>query len=78
MFRYSDHCGPCWYHERRSIRDGMAALAVLALVVFGLLHAPGLTGRHHHVPRQPAHSAPARTRHHHGRSPAHSHGRRGT
>jgi hypothetical protein len=74
MFSYSGHCGHCWYHERRSFRDGMAALLVLALVVFGLLHARDLTGRHHHVHHRPAHSAQARTgRHHHGRTPPHSH-----
>jgi hypothetical protein len=74
MFQYSDHCGHCWYHERRSFRDGLAALLVLALVIFGLLHAPDLTGRHHHVHHRPAHSAPARADHrHHGWSPAHPH-----
>ncbi len=70
MFWNSDHRDCCWYHERRSFRDGMAALLVLAVVVFGLLHAPDLTGRHHHVHHRPAHTAPAHPARHHHRSPA--------
>ena len=69
MFQYS-HCH-CWYHERRSFRDGLAALLVLFLVVFVLLHASDLTGRHHHrVHHRPARTAPAHPARHHGRSPA--------
>lgn len=74
MFWRHDHCYYCWHRCRRfSLRRGMAALLILAVVVYGVLHAPGLasylrlTGCHpgHHVPRQhltPAHPRPGHQR----------------
>jgi hypothetical protein len=70
MFRTPDHYCRCWHHERRSFRDGIAALLILGLVVFGLLHAPDLTGRHHHVHHRPSRTAPVHPAKRHGRSPA--------
>jgi hypothetical protein len=37
------------------------------VVVFGLLHAPDLAGRHHHVHHRPAHTASAHHARHHSR-----------
>jgi len=70
MFWHNYHYCHCWYHERRSFRDGIAALLVLGLVVFGLLHAPDLTGRHYRIHHRPAHTAPAHPARHHRRHPA--------
>jgi hypothetical protein len=73
MFWRHECCYYCWHRYRHlSFRRGMAALLILAVVVYGILHAPGLashlhvTGPHHTARHHATHGhlRPVRARHH--------------
>ncbi len=66
MFWRHDCCYYCWHHYRHlSFRRGMASLLILAIVVYALLHAPGLASHRHPARAHTSHLASHQGARHH-------------